>query len=218
MKSWRITLRVLGSLWKPILSAMLVVALASTASAGFVININAGSGLSGNAAALAAFDRAAQQYESIFFDDITVTIDADFLNFNDVNVIGSTSSVTLSTDFDTIRNAIVADGVVDGDGIVAFLPTAGQFSAFVPQGFVISGAMAATKANLKALGFAGLDDPVSAGGFGLTDATINFNTQFSFDFDNSDGVGAAMVDFETVAAHEIGHALGFVPWSTPSTS
>ena len=155
MKSWRITLRVLGSLWKPILSAMLVVALASTASAGFVININAGSGLSGNAAALAAFDRAAQQYESIFFDDITVTIDADFLNFNDVNVIGSTSSVTLSTDFDTIRNAIVADGVVDGDGIVAFLPTAGQFSAFVPQGFGISGAMAATKANLKALGFRG---------------------------------------------------------------
>src|SRR5262249_8137340 len=32
---------------------------------------------------------------------------------------------------------------------------------------------------------------------------------FDFDFDNRDGVMPGAVDFETVAAHEIGHALGF---------
>ena len=42
------------------------------------------------------------------------------------------------------------------------------------------------------------------------DATITFSTNFSFDFDNSDGVSFYEMDFETVAAHEIGHALGFI--------
>src|SRR5262249_38988394 len=32
---------------------------------------------------------------------------------------------------------------------------------------------------------------------------------FDFDFDNRDGVMPGAVDFETVAAHEIGHVLGF---------
>lgn len=43
---------------------------------------------------------------------------------------------------------------------------------------------------------------------GPNDADITFNNTFAFDFDNSDGVVGT--DFETTAAHEIGHALGFV--------
>jgi hypothetical protein len=94
-----------------------------------------------------------------------------------------------------------------GDAIVASLPTAAEFSAFVPLGFFILDDLGGTKANLKALGFAGLD-----GIFGATDATMSFNTDFlsDFDFDSSDGVGSGLFDFETIAAHEIGHALGFV--------
>ena len=65
--------------------------------------------------------------------------------------------------------------------------------------------MVATKANLKAMGFAGLD-----GAFGANDANITFSSSFAFDFDNSNGVTAGQLDFETVAAHEIGHALGFI--------
>ena len=71
-------------------------------------------------------------------------------------------------------------------------------------GFGLTGGIAVAKANLKAIGVLGLDDF-----FGLTDATILFNSQFAFDFDNRDGVDAGLIDFTTVAAHEIGHALGF---------
>ena len=58
---------------------------------------------------------------------------------------------------------MVADAADEaGDAIVGFLPTVAQFSAFVPPGFDIFNALAGTKANLKALGFAGLDGPRSA--------------------------------------------------------
>jgi hypothetical protein len=41
-------------------------------------------------------------------------------------------------------------------------------------------------------------------------ATISFNKNFAFDFNPDDGVDFDKVDFDSVATHEIGHALGFV--------
>ena len=89
------------------------------------------------------------------------------------------------------------------DAIVSHLPAASQLDYDVPAGFSVTG-MSASKANLKALGATGLDT-----NFGPADGEINFNTEFSFDFDNRDGVDSGSMDFETVAAHEIGHILGF---------
>src|SRR5205814_3391674 len=40
-------------------------------------------------------------------------------------------------------------------------------------------------------------------------AMIGFNSNFTFDFDPSDGITAGQIDFDAVATHEIGHALGF---------
>jgi hypothetical protein len=85
------------------------------------------------------------------------------------------------------------------------MPTAAQFNATVPAGFAFNGNVYATKANLKAMGFTGLD-----AAFGVTDAEIAFSTAFAFDFDKSNGISAGQIDFEGVATHEIGHALGFV--------
>lgn len=171
----------------------------------FNIVLNAGSGLSGNSAALAAFTRAANQWVSYFNDPITITIDANLASLGS-GIIGSTGSVLLQASFDTIRNAMVTDAADEAsNGIVGSLPTAAQFATLLPSGFSYNGNLLATKANLKALGFTGLD-----ASFGSSDASIIFNSGFSFDYDNSDGVGAGLVDFETVATHEIGHALGFV--------
>jgi len=160
-----------------------------------------------NADALAAFNRAAEQWEAHISDPITVNIDADLAPLGP-GIIGSTSSVLLQDDYTLVRDAMVADAANESDdGIVAHLPTVGQFQAVVVEGYELDGQIVATKANFKALGYdeAELDDL-----FGTKDATITFSTEFSFDYDNSDGVGVGKMDFETVAAHEIGHALGFV--------
>jgi len=172
----------------------------------FDIVIVPGATLAGNAAALAAFNRAALAWEARISDPIVITINADLASLG-AGIIGSTSSVVLQAGYTAIRDSMVADSVGEADDtIVASLPTAGQFLATVPSvpASSLSGNLLGTKANLKALGFAGLD--VS---FGVSDASITFSTNFSFDFDNSNGVGAGLMDFETVAAHEIGHALGF---------
>jgi len=172
----------------------------------FDIVINAGPTLAANPPAVAAFNRAAAQWEAYISDPITVTIAADMADLGSGGIIGQASSVILGASYDTIRDAMVADaGDEADDAIVASLPTAAQFSALMPTGASLDGDLTGTKANLKALGFGGLDTT-----FGVTDATITFNTQFSFDYDNSDGVTPGTMDFETVAAHEIGHGLGFV--------
>jgi hypothetical protein len=168
--------------------------------------LNPGAGLAANPAALAAFGRAALTWGGWLSDPITVNINADLQDMGSPVILGSTSSVFLMGAYNTIRNQMVADAVGEpDDAIVNSLPTAGEFSAFVPAGFGLDGSMAGTKANLKAMGFTGLDEL-----FGETDADITFNSGFTFDYDNSDGVAPGTWDFETIALHEIGHVLGFV--------
>jgi len=171
--------------------------------AGFDIVLVPGAGLAANAGALAAFERAAAQWEALITDPIVVTIDADFADLGNPAIIGQASSVLLQGPFDLIRDAVVADADADDD-VVAAMPTAAQFSASLPSGFALSGFLLGSKANLKALGFADLD-----ASFGVSDATITFNETFAFDLDSSDGVDPGTIDLETVAVHEIGHALGF---------
>jgi hypothetical protein len=170
--------------------------------------------LIGNAPALAAFNRAAASWETRIMDPISVNINANMGPLA-VGTIGSTSLVTLNSAYNVVRDQMALDGADEpSNGITAFLPTYVDFRALIPgpipnpnpehpQDF-LTGDIVASKANLKALGFTGLD-----AAFGNSDADITFSNSFSFDFDNSDGVGPGLIDFETVAAHEIGHALGF---------
>lgn len=65
-----------------------------------------------------------------------------------------------------------------------------------------------TSANARALGLG-----VSPGGIGSCadcDALIEFNDQFTWDYQRGDGIQAGAYDFVGIAVHEIGHALGFV--------
>lgn len=172
----------------------------------FDIVLVPGAGLAANPAALAAFERAAARWEAVISDPIVVTIDADFADIGNPSIIGQSSSVLLQGPYDAIRDAMVSDAAADGDDrIVKALPTAAQFAASLPAGFALTGNVLGTKANLKALGFPDLD-----ASFGVSDATITFNSTFSFDLDSSDGVSPGTIDLETTAVHEIGHALGFL--------
>jgi hypothetical protein len=171
----------------------------------FNIIINPDATLASNAPALAAFNRAAAQWEGFISDPINVNVDASLAPLG-AGIIGSTSSVALQAGYNTIRNQLVADAALNDadDGILNSLPTAVQFTATVPAGRSLNGTIVSNKAALKAAGFTGLDTS-----FGNSDGMITFSTNFSFDFDNSNGVSAGQMDFETVAAHEIGHLLGF---------
>jgi len=181
--------------------------LAPRPARALTINLNMGADLAANAAASAAFERAAQTWQSVFSDPVTVNIDANLTPLADPNVIGATSPVFLHTDYNSARSALIADAGAN-EGILNFLPTAAQFNALIPAGPVtigFNGLIASTKADFKALGYTGLDAQ-----FGATDATIDFNSNFAFDYDPSNGIDANKQDFTATAIHEIGHALGFV--------
>jgi hypothetical protein len=170
------------------------------------VNPVSGGSLASNSAALAAFNRAADTWKSYFSDPVTINITADLVNLGSSSIIGQTGVTLLQANYTTIRNAMVSDAAGQpGNGIVASLPTAAQFSANLPAGFSLSGNLLLSKANAKALGFTGLD-----AAFGSSDGTIQFNSNFNFDYDNSDGVTPGSIDFQTVATHEIGHLLGFI--------
>ncbi len=163
--------------------------------------------------ARAALNRAAAQWSSRISDPITVNIQTEFKNLSDPSVIGTAGSVTLITN-PNFSNTVIGQLKYDAsfeadDGIVAFLPTVEKLKEQIvlPDNFEFAGNLAGTKANFKALfPNENLDGP----SFGVLDAEINFNVGFNFDFDNTDGVMLGHMDFETVAAHELGHALGFV--------
>lgn len=72
--------------------------------------------------------------------------------------------------------------------------------------------------NARALGIvADISDP-NLVPLGQGDAGIGFNSAFQFDFNPDDGISSSLTDFDSVASHEIGHALGFISDSGDAAS
>ncbi len=86
--------------------------------------------------------------------------------------------------------------VVDGDG---------DETTRAPIGFVYGG-----QPTLQMLGYApaALDPDPTVNPFGEV-PNLGFNSAFDFDFDPNDGTDAALIDFEAIVIHEMGHSLGF---------
>lgn len=193
------------------LRGLLVIMLTLSAPGAITIQLNPGFGLSGNADALAAFQRAANEWSSVITNNITVYVDANMVNMNSSTVIGSTSfnSYTLdgsdiNLDFNTVRNAMAARSGQPGNAVLAYLPTSAQVSANVPTGTTFDATtLGVLRANQRALGLLSSSDT-------RADGSITFNSGFAFDYDRSNGIGASLIDFQTAATHEIGHLLGFL--------
>ncbi len=181
----------------------------------FSINIIPGPGLAGNAAALASFQRAADDWSAQFTNPMTVNIDAD-LGTLGPTVLGETSVVYLQDDYSTGLLPQFQSTVISSPGrsIVNSLPatisTANvrlpAATAGLPNGFGVDSNVFFSKANAKALGY-DAQVPLDAT-FGASDGTITFSNAFPFDYDRTT-ITLGNYDFQTVAAHEIGHVLGF---------
>ncbi len=195
---------------------LLLILCASPAYAGLTFNISS----TGNAAADAGFQTAADFWSNVFVDNITVNVNAGFSSLAP-GVLGQAGSARQTFTYAAISAAVNSDATSADDSIFAAnLPTGSSFSVYTNETNEAGGAsnetpyvdndgganntqVRITTANAKALG-------LTAANGTSTDTTITFNSDFNFDFDQTDGITAGAFDFVGIAIHEIGHALGFV--------
>ncbi|MES9902267.1 MAG: NF038122 family metalloprotease [Sedimenticola sp.] len=182
------------------------------------LNINLigvdGFSVANNETAWLAFERAAEEWEAILADPVTVNLEVGYEPL-DAGVIGQTGSASMGVTYNGVRTALIADDMLSVNDAEAVdnLPT-GNTISFITNNLdgslVVDNNGSANNlvldintANAKALGLRAANDA-------SVDGAITFNSDFSFDYDPDNGISDGYMDFVGVATHEIGHALGFV--------
>lgn len=141
--------------------------------------------------------------ESLFADPITVTIPLTFQNMGDPSVIGATSpSYVNGVSYTNSKNGLI-NGMDSDDTLQTWLPT----TSTVPVRYNGS---TDTITNVSSLSWTRANYRATIGTTTGNAASMTFNTQFSFDYDPSNGISGSTMSFVDVALHETGHALGFV--------
>jgi hypothetical protein len=170
------------------------------------IILRATGNLDANVAAKAAFVRAAAAWESRVSSPVTVYLDVDVgaTNFGatwDPDVLGATRSANpIPVGYTALRDALIAGANTPAKlALYNALP-----ASSVPTDLGIASTVSVSASIARATG---LIDPTAQSGDSA--AMIAFNSASSFDFDRSNGITTGQLDFEAVAIHEIGHALGF---------
>jgi hypothetical protein len=160
-----------------------------------------------------AFQRAANTFASLFTDNATINLNVGTAALGS-GILAQAGSPSVSVSYTNFRNAMIADASTADDALaVASLNAGFTFSArtnyFSDAGSNAAGGdvsmsfLDVNRANAKALG-------LLAGNDSATDGFITFSTAFTWDYDNTNGISGTDFDFEGIAMHEIGHALGFV--------
>lgn len=166
------------------------------------------------AAQLAAFNAAAGLWEARFSDPITVNLNVALNTFpprsDGLITLGSTSSARTTQTYTAVRAALNSNAeTLLEQGAMGGLP-----ATSVPLrdigGTRSDTSITLCTANAKALGLGTARDTTYAQPPAGADAEIIFNVAIPWDFDRTDGISATQSDFIAVAAHEIGHALGFI--------
>lgn len=192
-------------------------------SVGLRIVLHGTTQLEQNQAAKNAFIVAANRWEAIISTPITVVIDVDFGTtfFGqpfDPGVIGATGMSFATGPYSDLRQRLIdrASTSVEQQLYNALPLTA------VPVEFNGNNSNATSAElsvpNARALGIVpDIPDP-NLVPLGQGDAGIGFNSAFQFDFSPDDGISSGQTDFDSVASHEIGHALGFISDSGDAAS
>src|SRR5215472_1873951 len=175
---------------------------------GLVIILRATQQLQQNAAATAAFNRAAQNWENVIMSPVTIYIDVDFgpTDFGDVwpsGVLGATGSPSNSYPYQSVRGNLIAEAAGEGNAAKQAIFNALPATS-VPTDSGDASGVDVQDSNARAIGLLPQTAQPSDDA-----AQIAFNSSFTFDFDPSDGITSNAIDFDAVSTHEIGHALGF---------
>ena len=200
------------------LLAVATLSLTATSAHALIFNFTEGASLQASANranVVAGFNTAAALWSSILVDPITINVDIDYQSLGP-GILGSTGSSLFSTSYSNFLGALTGDATSANDALaVAALPASqvnmlinhtsqngnSATGYFDNNGSANNTTIVATSANLKAAGFT-----INT----ASDASITFSSNFAFDFNRANGINASQFDFVGIAAHEIGHALGFV--------
>jgi uncharacterized repeat protein (TIGR01451 family) len=200
-------------------AAAVVLALAANAASGeveFVFTPEAGTPQE----AIDGFEAAGELWSARLDDDVVLRVDIAFKPL-DPGVLGATGSERITATYQQLVTALGAQPAsADDQAAAAALqaPPARRFllnrTANSPHGSgdatpfldedgdANNTTLRLTRANAKALGLLPASDPA-------LDASISFSSDFNWDFTPGDGIALNHFNFVFVAAHEIGHMLGF---------
>lgn len=166
--------------------------MSATSASALTINLINTGGVEVGTAAYIGFRAAADYWQSVLTDNVTLTFNVGFTSVGfAATTLGSTSSVSNTKATTAWKAALTADATTALDAsVVAHLPV------------FASTTVGLNNTVQKALG-------LYTGNANTVDATIKFNSAKAFDFDTRDGFQTLSSDFISVAVHEMGHALGF---------
>lgn len=170
--------------------------------------------------AIGAFQQAGALWSSVLSDPVAVNIKINFTSLGS-GILGSTSVTGYSTSYTNFDAALTNDATSAADATaLASLPTGASFNMLInrtsnnPYGagsatpYVDSNGNAnnttiyTASADAKALGLLAANRSTS-------DGSISLSKRYTWDFTPSNGITAGQFDFVGIAAHEIGHVLGF---------
>jgi hypothetical protein len=170
--------------------------------------------------AIDGFTSAGNLWSSVLTDNVTVNVNINLTALG-AGTLGETGSSYQSYNYDRVYNALKNDRTsADDNTAVNSLSSGSTFNLLLNRtannpngagsatpyldnnGNENNRTIDLTSANAKALGLQGNSTS--------NDASISFSNLFNWDFNRSDGIASGAFDFVGIAAHEIGHALGFM--------
>ncbi|XHR98919.1 hypothetical protein ACFB49_05130 [Sphingomonas sp. DBB INV C78] len=201
-----------------------ILAMSAPAEAAVTFNFTFTAGTS--AQAQQAFIDAGNRWSTLFSDNATVNLTVGTASLAP-GILGQAASRRVSFSYTDFKTALAADAKSAADtSAVSHLAGGSSFGMLInrtsdsPNGagsatpYVDSSGANNSTINMTAANARALGLNAGSGTVGICtsncDAGIQFNSDFAFDYDPTDGISVGEYDFVGIATHEIGHALGFI--------